>query len=45
MIFDEDSMLQEKSEMDKAKGGALDSSTDSRAGEVEFSDGLTSLTG
>ena len=40
MVFDEDSMLREKLEMeDKAKGGASDSSTaDTQKKKVEFSE-------
>ena len=39
MIFDEKSMLQEKSETeDKAQGGASDSSTNTQEKKVEFSD-------
>jgi len=38
VIFDEESMLREKSEMeDKLQGGALDSSADTQEKEVEFS--------
>jgi len=37
VIFDEESMLQEKSEMeDKAQGGASDSSEDTQEKKVEF---------
>ena len=40
VIFNEESMLQERSEKeDKAQGGAQDSSADSQANEAEFSDG------
>jgi len=39
VVFDEESMLREKSETeDKAQGGASDSSTDTQEKEVEFSD-------
>ena len=39
MVFDEESMLHEKSEMkDKAQGGASDSSTDTQKKGVEFSE-------
>ena len=39
MIFDEKSMLQEKSKMgDIVQGGASNSSTDSRSKEFKFSD-------
>ena len=41
VVFDEESILQERSEMkDKAQCGTLDSSADSQAKKVEFSDGL-----
>jgi len=40
VVFDEESMLQERSETeDNAQGGVPDSSTDSHVKEVEFSDG------
>ena len=39
VVFDENSMLREKSEMeDKLQGGALDSSADTQEKGVEFSD-------
>ena len=45
-IFDEKSMLQERSEMgDKTQGGALDSSINSQAKEVDFQLTLKSLMG
>ena len=41
MIFDEESILQERSETeDKAQGGAPDSSVDTQVKGVEFSGGL-----
>jgi len=40
VVFDEESMLQKRSEIeDKAQGGAPDSSTDTHVKGVEFSDG------
>jgi len=39
VVFDEESMLQDKSDMkDKAQGGALDNSVDTQEKRVEFSE-------
>ena len=46
MIFDEESMLQEKSKIkDKAQGGVSNSSTDTQEKRVKFSESPKRLTG